>query len=382
MIFLYLLYISLGCLYFVPQILDISSIIFIVLYTIFFLLTIIKKKFYHLNFLSILILLFLAYLLTINFFVAYINATEITFFIRGLIPFLFLSFYLNLNSINLSSYKLWNMILTTCSVWLFGIILKDYQYFPSVLRGDIGRLTHIDINLLTPFGLIGYVLSIYSKHIKFIYKIFLSISFLTIIILSGYRSQLLIVIMITLFHSRKILSIKSISILASLLISFLIILYNSPELINNITRRFYSENVDDVRKNEILFSIEQFVDAPLFGKGLAFPIPVSQTRGAVMGSLFNENEVRYIHNIFFYFLMDTGIIGTFLIVTILLFPLKDFLQIFKKKNLILEGASMCLLSLIAFFLVSASFRQIQTIVITMSLIKIINNENKKLKNIR
>jgi len=318
-----------------------------------------------LDVLSLLIIMFLLYL-SMNYFVAAIHEVPLSDWFRGIVPFFFLLGYPLANKFFPHNQdKLYRAIWLATLFWLVRLLFLTGMALFDIISGSLGRLTHIATETLIPFGMVGFILTLYHEKLPKLIKLGLSGIFILVVIMAGYRSQIILCLLVLLLWARINRPIR-----AMLLIPFIFYLVISVQtldhaVINLTTTRFTNllEETEGTRKKELVYTISNFSDSPFLGKGLSYPIPVQLTRDKRMLASFDTNYVRYTHNIIGYFLMDTGLIGVIILGVIWFYVFYKILQLFKKlkNNPQLTGIVLSWLTLSAFFLISASFRQIQTV---------------------
>ena len=358
--------ISSGFFPFVPVLTDYGIYPFLTLYVLSlccFLICFAKNPF--LDKVSIIILFFLLYLM-LNMAVAHLNYVSINDWFRGLVPFLFLVGYLLANKLfHKGICQIYNAIWLACCFWMLRLFILSGTAIFDIFNGSLARLSYVSTDTLVPFGMVGFVLTLYHENLKKNYKVLFSFLFFFVVFVSGYRSQILLIIIVLLFFMKNNVSKKIILVFIVLVLPLTISQLPKITAYKAIAERFSNigEEKGGVRENEMRYAISNFLDSPLLGKGLSFPVPIEVTRDINTMARFETDEVRYMHNIVGYFLMDTGLIGfAFLVI----FWMKCLSKIFKYFKLLrslnyFSGVSIAWLCLSAFFLVSASFRQVQTV---------------------
>ncbi|HDY7678481.1 TPA: O-antigen ligase family protein [Vibrio vulnificus] len=378
-------YFSLGLLSFVPNITDLSSLYFIFSLSLIFFITIynlIKKPI--VDSYSLLALVFVFNLAFFNSIVALNNGTSVGEYLRALVPFIFILFYIPIFTLmKKDAENILLMLLLSALVWSVKIYVMYISDLMLVFSGGLGRLTYVSTELLIPFGLIGFILSIYILNSFKLKLVFCSI-FFVLIIASGYRAHLLLCIAVFLFYIRFWNSIFGLGLfLLSLLFGFFLLVSDANIIELFVDRITKGSSGDTVRENEISYALNQFILSPIWGQGLGNPVPIEVTRTDNMLDFFEKSSVSYIHNFFYYFLMNTGITGTSIMLLTFLGPVVSVL--IRKGGDCLdrhvnECACVAIICLVAFFFVSASFRQIQMMICMATLISVITN-NKRSDNV-
>ncbi|MDD4599653.1 MAG: O-antigen ligase family protein [Negativicutes bacterium] len=302
----------------------------------------------------------------ISLFVTQINGVEISQWIRGVTPFLFLSIYFLLSPITseVKAKFLLNAIHLSCIVWMIKILFT--LGFIIFSPGQMTRLTLITPDLSLPYGMIGFACSLFNDDKRFSkIKIILCTIFLALVIGSGYRSALLIIIIPILYYIKQLEprtivfgGIIFLLFTFGLLISDSLILNSDSGLAYMYKKRF--ENIGDElssrRYLEVEYALTNFVDSPLLGKGLGYPVPGFADH---VGS-----QVAYIHNLWAYLLMDLGLFGFAGYLGFVVYPLIKAMWIrFRSKSppdAVYACSVMCIMEILIFCTVEATFRQIQT----------------------
>ncbi len=310
---------------------------------------------------AILAIIIVFILMPLNFLVSNTAEVSLSSFGRAIVPFLFLlsyTFAIQLRSISVKHVE--NLLLIASVVWAIKILVVFPQDFVDSLIGQLARLTYVASDMLVPFGMIGFILTIFSESIRGAKRFSLLLLFFLLIVASGYRSHILIIAAAAIFKYRRIYSAKNFFMLSAFLVLGSAYLIINPEYVDMMKDRIHSSAGDNVREAEMDYAFERFSDRPIFGNGLGHPIPVSLTRTGSTLDKFETDSVPYIHNFLGYVLMDLGIIG-FVLFCALLVPIvvTSTNQVIFHRNRSIEGVWFCLISILLNFLVSASFRQIQ-----------------------
>jgi len=327
---------------------------------------------------SALICIFLFILLPINFFKGISNNLAPDQPIRGIIPFIFLVSYLLLNQ--LSDYQktqLQTLLTIAAGAWALSIILLNFNVLIDVLRGDIARLTYSVRNMLVPFGLVGTAFVLYAREMPQWMRWTILAIFLVLIVASGYRSQLALAALMIVVRYRNLVSLKSLAAMVLIIVTAVVFTTYNPTYLTMMIERFQYSSGDDVRSLEIDFALGVFSQNPIFGGGVGYPVPVAATRPLRILEYFEQDYVPYIHNFVAYTLMGFGISGAIFFALLLLVPIIRNLPVFlttlpNEK----EAALLLLVVLLAYFQISASFRQIQMWVVISSLLVILNSGKK------
>jgi len=324
---------------------------------------------------SILIIIFILYL-CMNYFVAAIYEISASDWFRGIVPFIFfLGYPLASKFSSQSPNRLYQAIWLATLFWLIRLLLIVGMTLIDITSGSFGRLTHIATETLIPFGMVGFIITLYNEKLPIFIKLGLSGIFLIVVMMAGYRSQIILCLLVLLIWARINRPIRAILLIP--VVFYLIISAHNLDhpVVNLTTSRFTNilKETEGTRKKELEYAFSNFLESPMLGKGLSYPVPVQFTRDKEMLATFDVNYVRYSHNIIGYFLMDTGLIGITLLGVLWLGVFHRILHLRNKlkSNPQLSGIILSWLTLSAFFLVSASFRQIQTIFLFSTMMHII-----------
>lgn len=315
------------------------------------------------------IFLFLLYLIG-NSLVALINNVGLDDWFRGFAPFIFFTTYIIAEKVYIGAYEqLHSAIWIASLLWAGRLIFSAGAAVFDVLGGNLGRLSYVATEALIPFGMVGFVLSLSHLGLGKMQRYGFAAIFFLLVVMIGYRSQIAICVIVLIAWIFIYGSAKATFVIALAAIPFCVIFFDGINLpvLGSAFGRFetISEEKTGVRSSELGYALEKFQESPVLGKGLSFPIPVELTReGEILGS-FEVSEVRYMHNIAGYFLMDTGIVGFALISVLFYFVARKIGKNWRrlKKSPHLMGIALAWISISIFFFVSASFRQVQTIAI-------------------
>ncbi len=326
------------------------------------------------------IISFLLFLCVINALSAIQNDTSISSFFRGLVPFLFLIMYEPLRRLTHKmgvdrSDKIARILVLTAFVWAVFVLVRNFEILPDLMNGSIVRLTYAESMMLVPFGMIGCILTIYGYSALNIPSSILLGLFLLLVVVSGYRSQIALVLAAAIFCYRDAYNLKTIFRLfvMACIVATLAIMY--WEIILITIERFGHSAGDNVRAKEISYALSMLRNAPLFGVGLGHAVPVEITRSASVAATFESDGVPYIHNLTAYFLMNTGIMGTLLMFAVIIPSRRTIIFAVKRKDFRLHVEPLLVLwgTLVAYFHISASFRQIQMMVILALVLAVIDS---------
>lgn len=320
-----------------------------------------------------LILFFVGVVVPINFFVGLIHGLSPTDIFRAAIPFLFMLFYVVCINFKVTNNQIVTGLIISASSWAASIVLFNLGSFISVLSGDIGRLTYSVTSMLIPFGLIGFVLLLYANEALGRFRLFALGIFFLLIVASGYRSQILLAVAVVIFKYRNVLNFRSVLALSVMSVSGIMFVSFNPRYLETMVRRFQFSAGDTVRSAEMDYAMSIFSNNMLFGAGLGTPVPVAATRPESVWELFEKDTVSYIHSFVGYVSMNLGLLGLLFFVALFLGVLIKAARVsFFRKSWHEEASLVLLLSMLAYFQVSASFRQVQMWVVVSCLLYIVN----------
>ncbi|MEM6640867.1 MAG: O-antigen ligase family protein [Pseudomonadota bacterium] len=297
---------------------------------------------------------------------------------RGAVPFVFYGVIVLLNGLDDEYSLVWltRAMLIGCALWVVKIIAQTASAIPAVLSGDLSRLTLVTLDLTVPLAMIGFTLVLFLRQLRPLLRIGALGTFLVLIFLAGYRSQLLLIFGVLLVYFSRLSGLHRLRLVFAGLVAAMALLSTGglDPVFDSIGRRFASvgEEVESVRGRELSYALSNFSESPLVGKGLSFPVPVAITRGDDAWNNYDSDTVRYIHSFPGYVLMDMGLLG------VVAFGAFWVTAVFsgwhaRSASVVGEAAFWSLITVLAFFLISAAFRQIQTTVFSMVLVHIISS---------
>jgi O-antigen ligase len=167
------------------------------------------------------------------------------------------------------------------------------------------------------------------------------------IILTGYKAQIILLIISLFFYYIKIAQNSKKTFFLIVNICLIIILINIfPFVVEYIKLRMASLGGagDEVRIFEILSALNLFEQAPFWGNGLGLQFPLS-----------GESETKnYIHNVFFYYLSTMGLFGVFLFTMVFILVFYNI----KKNTIFVTSLHIVLVIFLLTTLTAASFKLI------------------------
>lgn len=312
------------------------------------------------------------YIVCASAFVAVLWDTPIASWFRGAVPFLFLALFFPFSSLGRSTpVFLLNVLHAAAIVWLGKVLVTSAIAIPELLRGDLQRLTHgtEDWGSLTlPFSIAGLALSLFNPaqwavRIRWIFApLFFAMPFLT-----GYRSQILIglalwMMFIATRPPRQRLHAVGTAFLAMGAILALLVF---TQVGVAVMQRFeaIADEASGSRRAELNYALQQFAESPLLGKGLGHQVPAEVTFLGDWDVIAQAgvDTVGYIHNLPAYLLMDLGLLGFVAFCGFVISALaRGAQQSSAHSRSLVIACCAVVLAVLAFCLVQATFRLIQT----------------------
>jgi hypothetical protein len=306
------------------------------------------------------------------------NGGQIGHWGRSIIPFLFLLSWFHLPSLTQrEAYALARWILVAAAVWGGRILLEAIW----LAAGDSDvlsvRLTTRVTDSVLPYPLVALPLLLFCPRL--VGPIMRRIGIVTLLglyIWIGYRGGLVIValtLLIWLLTRRHVgYTLVAIGLCGPMLTLAVVGHISSSGFIADLLERYSTleSETEGVRALEWLYAIDQWMTAPLLGRGLGWQVPAEVAFFGVDELPFEMPEsVGYVHSFIAYFLMNLGILGVLSYLACVWPSLPSWRGLVTGN--ITAAASMAVLMLLTFFLTQASFRQIQTIMVLMALIKLL-----------
>ena len=274
------------------------------------------------------------------FFISTIYSIDIEeSFLRNTTHFFFIILLISISGLQTNSRNtktlincaIWGARMTAIFVLIFGDIYVDG-------RISLGNMFLEDPNYLTAYFLFGYVFAFYniikSKKISKKVLSFLEITiYILIILATGSRGGFISYIVVTigiLFFSNKFKIMNMVRLLIFALLFFVIIQVASNFINNDVLSRF---TIKSMVESQGTGRIQLFKDAlSIFSKSNFFRIMFGYGAGTI-GSIYTSFGYRYavVHNIFIEILLENGVIGFALYVS-LVFQLMYTSFKFKNKQ--------------------------------------------------
>ena len=289
---------------------------------------------------------------------------------RAIIPFLFFLTLLYLPRLN-ADERSWlaRALFAASMIWLGKIIV---QTILLVFEGsDVlsVRLTFRVADSVLPFPLVAipYLLFVdksFSTAIRWALLMFILYMYVWI----GYRAGLALVGLVFLFYTfvnLKRFGIIQIGLLATMVAGLISLgAFSSFSLLDRFDA--LSQERDGSRELEWIYAIDQFKSSPIIGKGMGWQVPADITFYGVEDTEGTQAaSVGYVHSAIAYFAMNLGLIGLLLYLATVM----PNLAIWRGDDLMMFS-SVALGILLLYGSTQASFRLIQTVLMTVALIKI------------
>jgi len=306
-----------------------------------------------------------------SYFTAYSFGTSFADWTRAAVPFGFMAFFwlVRIDDKDDVTFAI-DAILTSCLIWSIKIVFVSAYAFLDDQSNILSRLTFATVDAALPFGIIGCICSLYLSggiYVRFRYLMF--IYFLVFVIAVGYRAQIFILLCVMgayLFELQWRNRLIFLSILLASLAVGSVALRDVPAvaLLSERIVNIGEDSADSARQLERKFGLAQFYESPIVGKGLGFQVPAELSFNddiAALLSTTDRDTVGYLHNILVYLLMDLGLVGLTLYSSY-------WIAVLFARHRVVEGRTTrgliaVILGMGAFFMTSASFRSIQTVVL-------------------
>lgn len=306
-----------------------------------------------------------------------LHGGELEHWVRAIVPFLFLVSWFHLPSLRRSECEaLANWLLIATIVWVFKILVE--AGFLVFSGSDVlqVRLTTRVVDSVLPYPLVAISLLVFWSGGMLSRFRWIALAFIVALyVWIGYRGGLLLVIALISFGVFVRMSfLKSVILVSTfvLLMSLLgVALSGVDGMFNDLISRFASiqEESEGIRALEWKYALSQWLSSPVIGLGLGWQVPAEIAFFGVESLPFEmPDSVGYLHSVVAYFLMSLGVVGLLLYLAIIR-PIVPKWTDFKQGSLFCASA-IALFVLFFFFLTQASFRQIQTTMMLVCLVKI------------
>lgn len=295
---------------------------------------------------------------------------------RAIVPFVFLLTWFHLPTLNdeeCVSLSRWLLAATLC--WALRILAQ--ALFMALTGSDVlsVRLTNRITDSVLPYPLMALPLLLFAPAVASTkWRVLGALGLLMLYVWIGYRGGLLIVagmLALWMLLSRNKGAIMLGVVVGAPLLVAMAVLSGDGGVLGGLTNRFSSieEEGEGIRALEWLYAIDQWLESPIVGKGLGWQVPGEITFFGLENEvdLDKPDTVGYVHSVVAYFLMSLGSVG-------LLMYFLCILPGLPRANLrsgdLASATALGLWMLVAFFLTQASFRQVQTTMVVIALLKI------------
>jgi hypothetical protein len=299
--------------------------------------------------------------------------TSLDLWLRGAIPFLFLSLFFPAYELARNDPR-WvvKAVGVSAVAWLGNVAFVAGAAVPSVLRGEVLRITHATeawASFQLPYAMIGLVISLFSppRRVRWL-RWPLAVAFSVVPLLAVSRGQIIVVGLVWAFYvvglargrrwGGTFANIAGLVLVGSLVAS-------RSELGYSILERFAATGLqsEGSRLEEISYALQQFRESPLIGKGLGYQIPAEITFAADWTVIAEAGvgSVGYTHNLVGYLLMDLGLAGFLAYSGFIVSAFRGGRKTgIPDDHEVWRAGVLMISALLCWFLIQASFRLIQS----------------------
>ena len=254
--------------------------------------------------------------IALSYSVAASNGVAAATWMRGAAPFAFLSVLLFLPVLSPSDVRLvFGALYVSCCLWAIKVLAMN---LPEFIAGEATRFTALTMDVQLPYDVIGLTLTLFVPFIgRRRASWVLGALFAAIIIATGYRSRLLLMLIalgvwVWQRPSKARFALVGAAALGAIG-AFGGLLLSDSAFWADYSRRFseLGEEAGSARAAEIAYGLAMFARSPVVGNGLQFPVPIAVTYFGRPDSDIGDlgSTVGYLHNVWVYLLMDLGVIG-------------------------------------------------------------------------
>jgi hypothetical protein len=279
---------------------------------------------------------------------------------RAAVPFVFLTGYALFPALPAADCRfIVRCVLLATVCWLVKALALS---LPQFLTGGVDRLTYITPDFQLPFTIVALPLMLFWAAQKRPLQTAAAVVVLGLVIIgTGYRSQALLMGLLWVAYvltRKRLLRLKLLAATAILFTASAGIFVSSSFGEAWLARYGgVEEELQSQRGVEALYGLTRFRQAPLFGNGLGFPVPLAVNQfGAKDAPVLESDHVTYIHNAWIYFAMDLGLAGLFAYAAFFASVLFASRRAASDVN---RAVAVCLVTLLAYFTVEAAFREVQ-----------------------
>ena len=253
--------------------------------------------------------------------IALIFGTNLLDWFRGAVPFFFLVvFFPAYELARRSPHWVLQALSVAAILWLASTLVGSASAIPAVVRGDVQRIIHVAENWIAyqlPYAMVGLAMVLFSPT-NWLGKARwpLAAMFTLMPVLAVSRGQIAAVSLlwaVYLLRQRGKRRIRALG--APLLVAAIVgpVIW-ATELRTAIGERFeytVSEPNESSRLDEIRYALGQFVQSPVFGKGLGQQMPaiIKFSGDWEQVAIAGVDTVGYVHNVAAYLLMNLGALG-------------------------------------------------------------------------
>lgn len=308
----------------VPDPLDPRAIAFVVSFVALMSLWAVRRAYagtLHRSHVGVALAVFLA-LVAMSAPIALIFETSLSDWFRGAVPFFFLVvFFPGYELARRNPRWVLDALGVAAILWLASTLMTSASAVPAVLQGDVQRITHAVEAWWAyqlPYAMVGLAMVLFSPT-NWLGKARwpLAAMFTLMPVLAVSRGQIAAVSMLWAVYLLRQRGKRRIRALGAALLAAAIVgpVIWTSELQTAIGERFAvtaSEQHESSRLAEIRYALDQFVQSPVFGKGLGHQIPAAAiTFGGdwELAAAAGVDTVGYMHNVAAYLLMNLGALG-------------------------------------------------------------------------
>jgi O-antigen ligase len=301
-----------------------------------------------------------------------------TEWLRGAIPFVFLGVFLMLPGLKAADRgPLINTLHLACLAWAVKSFLVMTTYWKPLYAGAARRLTMLDFDLILPYGLIGFILTLLNPDPRFArWRVWLLAPFTVLVVGSGYRSMSALCVAAFLFYLLRERSWRRRFAAAGMVVAcawLTTTMLRGGVLPQNLKTTGAQNRADSERSVELRHAWQSFRQSVVVGNGLGYGIPAQAVELRM-----NREKVGYVHNVWVYMLMDLGVLGLIAYASFVALPLW---RAWRRRRRFGPSARACLIAagvvlvmLMAFTTVEATFRLIQFNLILATLAAVLDGE--------
>lgn len=310
--------------------------------------------------------------------IASLYGTPFDLWFRGAVPFLFLAlFFPALHLARTNPGWVLDTVCLSAIVWLVNTLINAATAIPAVIGGEVQRITHATeawASFQLPYAMVGLALTLLHppRWLRWA-RWLVAGAFSLVPVFAVSRGQMLVVLAIWCFYVIRLLRARRGRALFLPVLTFVGLTFAVAQLglVSNIAERLGTtgRETEQSRFEEVRYAFGQFLESPFFGKGLGYQIPAEITFAGdlAMMAIAGVESVGYMHNVIGYILMDLGLVGLITYAGFILSALRRR-EPDGAANVgqIRMAASMTVFALLAWFMVQAAFRLVQSNILLAS----------------